>query len=173
MRKLKLQMNMALGDKWDDAMTNLSIDNLMNVDNILLGRNTAEDFIPYWDNVAKNPKDDFYALGKFLSDIPKVVFSKKLKTSKWENATLAGGDIREEITNLKKKDGQDIIVYGGDSFVSSLIEHGLVDEFYLLVNPMALGNGKSAFNPLENNQLLTLKKCNPFPCGTILLYYTR
>ncbi|WP_225975269.1 dihydrofolate reductase family protein [Anseongella ginsenosidimutans] len=105
--------------------------------------------------------------------MPKVVFSNKLKASKWENATIAGGDITEEITNLKKKDGKDIIVYGGDSFVSSLVQHGLIDEFYLLLNPMALGNGKSAFNPLENNQLLTLKKSSPFPCGTVLLYYTR
>ncbi|TCS85028.1 hypothetical protein EDD80_11511 [Anseongella ginsenosidimutans] len=79
MRKLKLQMNMALGDKWDDEMTNLSLDNLVNVDNILLGRNTAEDFIPYWDNVAKNPKDDFYTLGKLLSVSPRLFSPISLK----------------------------------------------------------------------------------------------
>jgi dihydrofolate reductase len=137
MRKLKLQMNILLGDKWDDEMTNFSIDNLKKVDNILLGRNTAEDFIPYWEKVAGNPKDDFYELGRPLHDIPKVVFSKKLKASKWDNATIVKGDITEEIKTLKKKKGNDIIVYGGDSFVASLIQHGLIDEFYLLVNPVA------------------------------------
>jgi dihydrofolate reductase len=173
MRKLKLQMNILLGDKWDDEMTNLSIDNLKKADTILLGRKTAEDFIPYWENVAGNHKDDFYELGRLLHDIPKVVFSKKLKTSKWENATIAKGDITEEIKALKKKKGKDIIVYGGDLFVASLIEHELIDQFYLLVNPAAIGGGKSIFNPLKNNEQLRLKKSKPFPCGTVLLYYTR
>jgi len=173
MRKLKLQMNILLGDKWDDEMTNLSIGNLKKVDAILLGRKTAEDFIPYWEKVAGNPQDDFYELGRPLHDIPKVVFSRELKTSKWDNATIVKGDITEQIKVLKKKKGKDIIVYGGDSFVSTLIQHGLIDEFYLLVNPVAMGGGKPIFNPLKNNVQLRLKKCKPFPCGAVLLCYTR
>jgi len=173
MRKLKLQMNISLDGKWDDEMTRFSIDNLKKVDSILLGRVTAEGFIPYWAEVAKNPKDSFYKLGKLLHDIPKVVFSKKLKTGKWDNATIVKGDITKQVKTLKKKKGKDIIFYGGDSFASSLIRHNLVDEFYLLVNPAAIGNGKTIFNPLQNNSRLTLKKSKPFPCGTVLLYYAR
>jgi len=171
MRKLKLQMTILLDDKWDSGMTKFSIDNLKNVDSILLGRKTAEGFIPYWREVANNTKDSLYKLGKPLNDIPKVVFSKKLKTNKWDNATIVKGDIAKEIRTLKKKKGKDIIVYGGDSFVSSLIEHGLIDEYYLLVNPVALGNGQSAFNPLRNNLQLRLVKCKPFACGAVLLHY--
>lgn len=173
MRKLKLQMNIALGDKWDNGMTNFSIGNLKNVDSILLGRKTAEGFIPYWEEVAKNPKDSLYKLGKPLNDIPKVVFSKKVKAGKWDNATIVKGNIADQIKMLKKKKGKDIIVYGGDSFVSSLIKHDLIDEFYLLVNPVAIGNGKSIFNPLKNNSVLELVKCKPFACGAVLLCYTR
>lgn len=173
MRKLKLQMNILLGDKWDNEMTNFCIGNLKNSDSILLGRKTAEDFIPYWKKVAGNPQDDFYELGRLLHDIPKVVFSRKLKTSKWDNATIVKGDITEQIKALKKKKGKDIIVYGGDSLVSSLIGDALIDELYLLVNPVAIGSGKPIFNPLKNNVQLRLKKCKPFPCGVILLYYTR
>jgi len=173
MRQLKLQMNISLDSKWDDEMTRFSINNLKSVDNILLGRNTAEGFIPYWEGVAKNPKDSLYKLGTPLNDIPKIVFSEKLKTSKWDNASLAKGDITKEIKKLKKKKGKDILVYGGDSFVSSLVQHGLIDEFYLLVNPAAIGTGKSTFNPLKNNLKLTLKKTKPFPCGIVLLYYAK
>jgi dihydrofolate reductase len=171
MRKLKLQMTILLDDKWDSGMTKISFDNLKNVDSILLGRKTAEGFIPYWGEVANNPKDSLYRLGKLLNDIPKVVFSRKLKTGKWDNATIVKGDIAKEIKTLKKKKGKDIIVYGGDSFVSSLIQHGLIDEYYLLIDPVTIGNGQSAFNPLQNNLQLALVKCKPFACGAVLLYY--
>jgi len=173
MRTLKLQMNISLDNKWDDGMTKFSIDNLKNVDNILLGRNTAEGFIPYWDGVAKDRKDSLYKLGRPLADIPKVVFSEKLDASKWDNATLLKGDIAKEIKALKRKKGKDIIVYGGDSFVASLLQHNLIDEFYLLVNPGAIGNEQPTFNPLKNNSKLKLVKSKPFDCGAVLLCYAK
>jgi dihydrofolate reductase len=173
MRTLKLQMNILLDDKWDPGMTKFSMDNLKNVDCIFLGRNTAEGFIPDWADVASNPKDDFYKLGKRLTEIPKVVFSKKLEGSKWDNATIVKGNMVQAVRTLKKKKGKDIIVYGGDSFVSSLIQHDLIDEFYLLVNPVAIGNGEPIFNPLRNNLELKLVKCKAFASGAVLLHYER
>jgi dihydrofolate reductase len=171
MTRLKLQMNISLDGKWDDEMTNFSIANLNNVDSIVLGRVTAQDFIPYWQGVARNPKDSLYQLGKPLSDIPKIVFSREMKTSKWDNATLTNGEISEEIKHLKKQKANDLIVYGGDSFASSLIQHGLIDDFYLLVNPVAIGNGQRIFNPLKNDLQLKLEECKPFSCGAVLLHY--
>ena len=157
---------------WDNQVRRFSIDNLKNVDSILLGRNTAEEFL-YWRGVANNPKNSDYKFGKMLTDIPKVIFSKTLKASKWDDATIAKGDIVEEIKKLKKKRGKDILVYGGYSFVSSLIKHGLIDEYYLLVNPVAVGTGQPIFNWLKSNLQLTLVKCKPFACGTVLLCYSR
>lgn len=173
MRKLKLQMNISLDNKWDDKMTKFCIDTLKTVDSIVLGRNTAEGFIPYWDDVARHPKDPLYKLGIPLSSIPKVVFSKKVKTSKWNNASIVKGNVSDEIKKLKKKKGNDILVYGGNSFAASLIQNGLVDELCLLVNREAVGRGNSTFNPLHENTQLTLKKATPFPSGIVLLYYTR
>jgi hypothetical protein len=86
MRKLKLQMN-GPDFNWDDEVRSFCIGNLKNVDRILLGRTTAEGFIPYWARVASNPADPEFELGKRLTDIPKIVFSKKLKKPKWDNAT--------------------------------------------------------------------------------------
>jgi dihydrofolate reductase len=171
MRKLKLQMNGTNLD-WDNEMMDFCIANLKNVDCILLGRKTAEGFIPHWAGVAGNPKDSDYKLGKPLADIPKVVFSKKLKTHKWDNATIVKGEIVKEIKTLKKKKGKDIIVYGGYSFASSLIGHELIDEIYLLVNPLA-GSGEPILKTLKNNLQFTLEKCKSFKCGTVLLHYEK
>jgi dihydrofolate reductase len=181
MRKLKLQMQISLDGFvkadysvpnfiWNNEVRNFSIDNLKNVDCILLGRNTSEGFL-YWKEVAGNPKDKDYTFGKKVADIPKIIFSKKLKTSKWDNASIVKGDIAEQIKTLKKKKGKDIIVYGGYSFVSSLIQHQLIDEFYLLVNPFVVGSGEPIFKSLKSPLQLTLVKCKPFICGTVLLHY--
>ena len=166
-------MNIALDNKWDRGMSDFSINNLKNVDCILHGRKTAEGFIPYWRDVANNPKNSEYELGRLFADIPNVVFSNTLQANKWHNTTIIKGEITEEIKALKNKKGKDIIVYGGDSFVSSLIQHDLIDDFYLLVNPGAIGNGQQTFNPLKDNLKVTLANCEPFACGIVLLCYER
>jgi len=184
MRKLKLQMQISLDGfvtleyggtnfNWDDEVRSFSIENLTNVDNILLGRNTADDFIPSWAKVAGNVTDNDYKFGKLLTDIPKIVFSNKLKTSKWDNTVTEKGDIAKEIETLKNEKGKDIIVYGGSSFVSSLIEHELIDEYYLLVNPFAVGKGETIFKSLNSKLQLTLERSKSFACGTVLLGYSK
>jgi dihydrofolate reductase len=174
MRKIKLQMNFA-GINWDEEMINFCIDNLRDVDSILLGRITAEGFIPYWAEVAANPdpNDMNSRLGKPLADIPKIVFSSSLQTSNWDNATIINGDIAEEIKKLKKTAGKDIIVYGGNSFVSSLVKNELIDEFYLFVNPLGISNDEPILKFINSDLKLKLKDNKPFPSGTVLLYYTR
>lgn len=164
-------MNISLEGKWDDGMTDFSIANLSDVGSILLGRVTAEEFIPYWQEIAKNPGDGLHELAKPLTDIPKIVVSKGMTASKWDNTTMINGEIADEIKSLKKQQSKDIIVYGGDSFVASLIQHGLIDDFYLFVNPVALGNGQAFFNPLKNDLQLKLEDCKPFGCGVVLLHY--
>jgi len=172
MRKLKLQMHFD-GVNWDNDMVNFCVEDLKNVDSILLGRKTAEGFIPYWTDVAakSDPNDMNTELGKPLTDTPKVVFSNGLKTKPWENTTIIKGDFALEIKNLKKKEGKDIIVYGGHSFVSSLVEHKLIDEYYLFVNPLAISSDELILKYINSSLQLTLKECKPFSCGTVLLFY--
>ena len=183
MRKLKLQMHISLDGfvatpngepststtfTWDDGVSRYSIDNLKNVDCILLGRNTAEGFIPYWAEVASNPNESEHKLGRLFTDIPKVIFSNELSTSKWDNTTIVKGKIAEAIKILKNQEGKDIIVYGGVKFVSSLIEEGLVDEYHLLVNPIALGDGMPIFN---GQTPLKLAASTAFECGIVVNQY--
>lgn len=171
-RKLKIQMNFE-GIQWDDDMVTFCIDNLTNVDTLLLGRVTAEGFIPYWKDVAENPdpNDINSRLGKPINDIPKVVFSNKLKSSEWNNATIISGDLKEQIKSLKESEGKDILVYGGNSFVASLVESGLVDEYYLLVNPLAIGSDEPILKFINSSLPLQLRESRPFSSGTVLLTY--
>jgi dihydrofolate reductase len=142
------------------------------VDTILLGRKMTDVFISYWSNVMNKPDDPWYAFAKKMIETPKVVFTKTLDKSDWPNTDIATGDFRDEITKLKNLDGGDIIVYGGASFDSSLIrEKKLVDEFYLFVNPIVMGSGKTIFRDLKEIQTLTLIDSKVFDCGLVLLYY--
>jgi dihydrofolate reductase len=146
MRRLKLQMQVSADGmiatrtqtdrghfNWDTELRQYSIDNAANVDSILLGRKTATGFIPYWESVAANPKDDDFEFGKLVTDTPKVVFSRTLQKSEWPNATVLNGEIAASVNQLKRQTGKDGLVYGGSGFVTSLIEHNLIDEYHLLV----------------------------------------
>jgi dihydrofolate reductase len=108
----------------------------------------AEGFIPVWKERAADPSADVFT--HKMVNTPKVVFSKTLTENHlWENTALANGDIVEEINNLKKQPGGDIVAYGGARFASALIKHNLIDEYHLFVNPAAIGKGMSIYNALE------------------------
>ncbi len=106
-----------------------------------------------------------------MVDTPKVVFTKTLKESLWNNTSLATGNLADEVNQIKKKNGKDIIVYGGSGFVSSLIAEDLIDEYRLFINPTAIGNGMTIFKSLKNKQHLQLKKSTAFDCGIVCLHY--
>ena len=179
MRKLKLQVQMSVDGyiagpngemdwtnrNWDDELKSYVGEITEPVDCIVLGRKLAQGFIPYW---ASNPQAE--GADKF-NTTQKVVFTKTLDRSEWDNTVLAKGDLVDEITNLKKQAGKDIIAYGGATFVSALIKHGLIDEFHLFINPTAIGAGMSIFKELESQQNLTLKKSPAFACGNVVLCY--
>ena len=185
MRKLKLQVQTTIdgyiaGPKgemdwmvwdWDDELKGYVADLTEPVDCIVLGRNLAEGFIPHWANVAADPDHPEYKDGRKFSDTPKVVFSKTLEKSKWENTSLATGNLVDEINELKNQAGGDMIAYGGADFVSSLIKHDLVDEYNLFINPVALGDGMAIFKELDSKKELVFKESIGFPCGIVVIKY--
>lgn len=185
MRKLKLQVQMTVDGyiggpngemdwvffNWTDDVKEYVKELMAPVDCIVLGRKLAQGFIPHWANVAANPDNPDVAAGKIFTDTHKVVFTKTLEQAEWPNTVLAKGDLVEEITQLKQQPGKDIIAYGGATFVAALIQHGLIDDFHLFINPTAIGKGLAIFNELEQKQPLTLVKATPFDCGIVVLNY--
>jgi dihydrofolate reductase len=150
---------------WDNELKKYVTEISESFDCIILGRKLAQGFIPHW---ASNPEQE--GADKFNST-KKIVFTKTIDKSEWDNTILAKGDLVDEITKLKNQDGKDIIVYGGSTFVSALIKKGLVDEFHLFINPTAIGSGLTIFNELDSRQNLTLIKSISFDCGIVVLNY--
>jgi dihydrofolate reductase len=156
---------------WDDRLKNYVFELTEPVDTIILGRKMTDGFVSYWSDIMTKPDDPSYDFAKKMIEIPKVVFTKTLKKSQWVNTTLAKGDLTDEIMRLKSEKGRDIIVYGGATFDSSLIKAGLIDEFHLFINPVAIGSGMAIFKGINEIQKFTLVKFTPFDCGIVELQY--
>jgi len=181
MRKLKLQVQVTLDGfvagpnsemdfftwNWGDDIKQYVTDLTNSVDTILLGRKLAEGFIPYWKSYQENPETS-NEFGNQMVDYPKVVFTKTLKESQWENTKLATGDLAEEVNRLKSASGKDMIAYGGANFVSNLIKAGLIDDYHIFINPVAVGEGMRIFTQKTNLQLVELKE---FECGIVVMHY--
>ncbi len=161
---------------WDDKLKNYVFEFTESVDTIILGRKMTDGFISYWSDVMTKPDDPSsidrsHAFAKKMLDTPKIVFTNTLKKSPWANTNIATGDLTDEITKLKSLKGKDIIVYGGASFDSSLIREALIDEFHLLINPVAIGKGMAIFKDLNKIQKFKLVKSVTFACGIVGLLY--
>jgi len=155
----------------DDKLIKYENELMESFDTILLGRKMTDLFISYWSDVISKSDDPWYEFAKKMIETPKVVFTKTLNKSKWINTDLATGDLTDEIIKLKSRDGRDMVVYGGASFDSSLIKSGLIDEFLLFINPVAIGNGMSIFRDLNEIQKFNMVKSIAFDCGIVLLHY--
>ena len=185
LRKLRMQVQMSVDGciagpngemDWmvgllDDEIIKYSYKITEPVDTILLGRKMTDVFISYWLNVMNKPDDPWYAFAKRMIEIPKVVFTKTLNKSEWINTSIATGDLKEEVSKIKSQSGSDIVVYGGATFDSSLIKEKLIDEFYLFINPVAIGNGMTIFKNLNEIQKYTLIESKAFECCKVLLRY--
>lgn len=183
MRKVKLQMQMSIDGyvggpngeldfmTWnpDDKLLEFINSLIDSSDTLLLGRKMTDGFVKHWENEFNNNPDTPFA--KKIVDIPKVVFTKTLDKSTWNNTTLAKGNLAEEIANLKKQNGKDIIVYGGAGFVSSLIKEELIDEYHLIVNPTAIGNGMTIFKSLDRMQKFSPIESKLYSGGKTVLSY--
>jgi len=157
---------------WDEIKQDV-LDLANSCDTELIGRKLAVDYIPFWAETLSQPESMMYEAAKIKAEQKKIVFSKILDKSIWENTELAKGNLKDEVNKLKNQNGKDLIVYGGSSFVADLVKERLIDEFHLFVNPIALGKGVPIFDKLEDWQQLKLIKSKPFDCGIILLHYER
>jgi dihydrofolate reductase len=182
MRKLKLQMQMTVdgfvaGSEGQlDWMTPTSDEKLHafinyltdTSDTILLGRKMTEGFINYWEQVITQPNSPEYSFAQKMVNLPKVVFSKTINQIDGQNVRVENGDIVEAVNHLKHQTGKDIIVYGGATFVSSLIKNKLIDELNLFVNPVAIGNGMRVFS---DRKTLKLTASTAYTDGVVVSVY--
>jgi dihydrofolate reductase len=137
-------------------------------DTILLGRKMTDGFINYWEPVASKPNSPEYEFAQKMVNMPKIVFSKTLHKVEGKNVRVENGPIVDTVNRLKNQSGKDIVVYGGATFVSSLIENRLIDELNLFVNPVAIGKGLQIFS---QRTALTLIGSQAYSCGVVVNTY--
>jgi len=186
MRKLKLQVQMTIdgyvagpdgqldwmwinnGEK-DDSSFRKVIELADSCDTILLGRKMTPVFISHWENVVDNqPDSPEQPLAQLMVNLRKIVFSRTQTAINGRNLEVENGDMVAAVQALKKEPGKDIIVYGGANFVSSLISHNLVDEYYFFRSPVAIGTGLPIF---KEQKILKLDSSVSYKNGKVLDKY--
>jgi dihydrofolate reductase len=131
----------------------------------IMGRITYEQMAGYWPTASGDYAD-------FMNKLPKVVFSTTLPAAGWAGSRIARGDLAEEIAALQRESGGDIIMaHGGAAFVQALSRLGLIDEYRLVILPVALGNGLPLFKDLAKPLRVDLAEAKSFPDGTVINVY--
>jgi dihydrofolate reductase len=148
----------------DPALKQLKLDWLRHTGTHVMGRVTYQQMAEHWPY-----SSDEYAPP--MNDLPKVVFSKTLQDTGWNNSRVARGDLGQEIAALAQEPGGDILAWGGASFVQALSRAGLVDEYRLVVNPVALGDGLPLFKGLSAPIELQLLEARTYASGAVLHIY--
>lgn len=184
MRKLLLQVQTSLDGfvagpngeldwMWIGKRDNVSFQQVISLaescDTILLGRKMTPGFVQHWENVVDNQPDSHeHYLGQLMVNMRKIVFSHHQTDIKGRNLEVENGDMVAAVTALKEAPGKDIIVYGGAEFVSALIMHNLVDEYYFFIHPVAIGEGLSIFKAQKQ---LKLDSIITYDSGKMLAKY--
>ncbi len=140
------------------------LDEAMGADALLLGRVTYEGFAEAW------PSRDGEFADKF-NEMPKYVVSSTLENPEWNNSTVLGGDLVEEVSKLRQEIDGDIVVHGSARLAGALLEHDLVDELRLMVFPVVLGSGRRLFGETSDKKALLLSSSMTVGDGVSILTY--
>lgn len=147
-------------------------DQMSNQGNTLVfGRVTYEMMKSYWTSNEALKNDPVTTKGMNAS--PKIVFSKTLTSADWQNSQLISGDLINEMQRLKQENKTDMCILGSGQLVAQLSEAGLIDDYSILLNPLAIGTGTPLFKGLAHKMNLKLKSCKPMKSGNVLLNYSR
>jgi dihydrofolate reductase len=136
---------------------------------LVFGRITYEMMAGFWTTpLAAQRLPD---VAERMNALPKIVFSRTLQTATWHNTTLLRGDPADEIARIKAEPGDDMAILGSGSIVSQLAHHDLIDEFQVVVTPVALGAGRTMFEGMGRTLPLTLARTRVFANGNVVLCY--
>jgi dihydrofolate reductase len=147
-----------------EGWTRVETDEALRSEAILLGRKSDEWFATRWLDRSGQWADRLNAL-------PKYVVSSSLNEPKWSNSTLINGDVVKEVSKIKQEIEGDILIYASYQLVNTLIEHGLVDEFRLVIFPVVLGTGERLFGDASDKTPLRLVSTQTIGEGLPLLTY--
>ena len=157
---------------YDEELEKYAEGIVASVGTALYGRTTYH-MMEYWRTMLDNPDATAHARAHaaWIEAIPKVVVSTTLSGVDWHNTTIITDKVGEEISQLKRQPGKDIVIFGSPSLTQALAQLNLVDEYQLTISPVLLGNGMQFFAPLAAKQSLQLLSNQVFASGALGLHY--
>jgi dihydrofolate reductase len=153
---------------WGQELEKISIDQLKSADFLVFGRVTYEGMAAYWKTAEGTAESEVAAL---MNKIPKLVFSRTLKSVDWNNSTLINGNPSAEISKLKHQGDKDLYVFGSANLSETFINDNLFDEYRIGVSPVILGSGRPLFRDGISSGKLALVSSRQLSTGGVILTY--
>lgn len=153
----------------NDEFNEFAISQLNSTDLLLFGRVTYQLMESWWpteQGIADDP-----VIANRMNNIQKIVVSRTLGKAEWNNTILIKEEVVEKIMKFKQMPGEDIFIFGSGELSSYLLSNGLIDEYRLMINPVALGKGNTFFKGLNEKLNMKLLRTKTFESGNVLLYY--
>ncbi|MES2560482.1 MAG: dihydrofolate reductase family protein [Bacteroidota bacterium] len=160
--------------KVDEELFTYVGDRISKGDTALYGRVTYELMESYWPTAGESPTASRHDIehAKWYKQVHKVVLSKTMKDEGLTNTTIISDNLSERINELKQSGSEDILLFGSPTATHSLMQLGLIDGYWLFLNPIILGQGIPLFVEAKDKTKLTLLNSRQFASGVIELNYT-
>ena len=158
----------------DEEMFEIAGEQTLKSDTALYGRGTYKIMEDYWPTAANQPNASKHDIehSSWYKSVQKIVVSKTLKISEIKNAEIISANLPVEIRKLKERDGKEIIMFGSPTLTRSLMNENLIDDYWLFINPILLGQGNNLFKNLSHEIKLKLQMSKTFASGVICLHYS-
>jgi len=136
---------------------------------LLFGRTTYHLMESFWQTPAAF--EMFPVVAEGMNKAEKIVFSSSLEKVEWNNTRLIKDNIVEEVKKIKKTPGKDLTLLGSGNILTQFAEHGLIDEYQIMIYPVAIGEGTPMFKGIGSALTLQLVATRTFKSGSVLLTY--
>ena len=158
---------------FDDAMFDFVATMTDQADTALYGRVTYEMMQSYWPTAGEQVNATKHDIehSTWYNKVSKIVLSKTINDSGLHNTKVISEQLWDNINKLKQQDGKNILIFGSPRASQSLLNEGLIDEFWLFINPIILGKGMPLFKDITGAIKLKLVESKTFACGVIALHY--
>ncbi|HET7003693.1 MAG TPA: dihydrofolate reductase family protein [Puia sp.] len=161
--------------KLDEAMFDFVATMTAQSDTALYGRVTYEMMQSYWPKAGEKPNASRHDKehSSWYNKVSKVVLSKTMQETGLHNTKIISDHLSDNINTIKQREGKNILIFGSPGASQSLLNQGLIDEFWLFVNPIILGKGMPLFKDITGTTNLKLVESKTFAIGVIALHYEK
>jgi dihydrofolate reductase len=166
------------GMRWvhvDDEIFEYAGRRTSEADTALYGRVTWQMMDAYWPTAPDQPNASKHDIehGTWYNNVEKVVLSRSMQGQKLPKTTIISDNLEKEVNKIKQREGGEIIIFGSPSAAHSLMQYGLIDEFWLFINPIVVGGGIPLFKDVKESFKLKLVASTAFTSGVVCMHYEK